>query len=121
MWLCVSLIGVNWNWEALSAVATTFAAVVALVLGVYNLVLVNRSTKHERTERMMDLSIRLYAACEHYVLAAGRFRDQAEWMSEVNSLAYALEAYGWKRPDEDSLDYRGSLRELMKRLADIKR
>ena len=42
-------------------------------------------------------------------------------MSEVDSLAYALEAYGWKRPDEDSLDYRVSLRELMKRLADIKR
>ena len=37
MWLCVSLIGVNWNWEALSAVATTFAAIIALVLGVYNL------------------------------------------------------------------------------------
>lgn len=70
---------------------------------------------------MIDLSMQLYAACEHYVLVAGRFRDQTEWMSGVNSLAYALEAYRWKRPDEDSLDYRSSLRKLMKRLADVKR
>ena len=45
---------------------------------------------------MIDLSMQLYAACEHYVLVAGRFRDQTEWMSGVNSLAYALEAFRWK-------------------------
>lgn len=110
----------SWNWEAISAVATAVATIVALFFGVYNLIQANRSAKHERAERMLDLALRLHAACGHYVLSATFPAEQSQWMGEVNALACALEAYGWQRPESGSLDYRDDLQTLMKELAEIK-
>lgn len=110
----------SWNWEAISAVATAVATILALFFGVYNIFQANRSAKHERAERMLDLALRLHAACEHYVLSGAFPAEQSQWMGEVNALAYALEAYGWQRPDGGSLDYRDDLRALMKELAEVK-
>ncbi|WP_390458954.1 hypothetical protein [Bifidobacterium apicola] len=110
----------SWNWEAISAVATAAAAIVALFFGVYNIIQANRSAKHERAERELDLAVRLHAACGHYVLSATFPAEQSQWMGEVNALACALEAYGWQRPDGGSLDYRENLRAFMKEQAEVK-
>lgn len=109
----------SWNWEAISAVATAVATILALFFGVYNIFHANRSAKHERAERELDLALRLHAACGHYFSAMVP-AEQAQWMGEVNALAYALEAYGWQRPDGGSLDYRDDLQALMKELAEVK-
>lgn len=109
----------SWNWEAISAVATAVAAIVALFFGVYNIIQANRSAKHERAERMLDLAVRLHAACGHYFSALVP-AQQTQWRGEVNALACALEAYGWQKPDGDSVDYRDDLQSLIKELAEVK-
>jgi hypothetical protein len=107
----------NVDWNAIGAVSTAAATAVALILGILSTREANKNAKKTRAERMLNLALRLYIASEHWELSATRPAERTFWMSEINGLATTLEAYGWERPDNDSLDYRESLRELMNTLA----
>ena len=90
---------INIIWTAVSSICTAVSCIVALVLGVYNIVhsrkYEERQRKREIRDKALDAALQLWTVCDRLGLTTN-LEDRTICVSQMSGLSAALKAYGYE-------------------------